>query len=157
MHANCCFFFQAEDGIRDYKVTGVQTCALPISIDGSMNNGFGRRIASSPNSDQIEEVRIETANFDASQGHGTGLSISMMTRGGTNTLRGSANYTYWHNRLNSPNLQQKVAWKQDPRVEKAWRAGREHIGAFTLGGPLVIPKIIDGRGKAFFFEIGRAH
>src|SRR2546426_4885104 len=26
------FFFQAEDGIRDYKVTGVQTCALPIWI-----------------------------------------------------------------------------------------------------------------------------
>src|SRR3989454_6605877 len=28
---NISFFFQAEDGIRDYKVTGVQTCALPIS------------------------------------------------------------------------------------------------------------------------------
>src|SRR5205807_6193734 len=28
------FFFQAEDGIRDYKVTGVQTCALPISRPG---------------------------------------------------------------------------------------------------------------------------
>src|SRR5699024_11980285 len=27
------FFFQAEDGIRDRNVTGVQTCALPISID----------------------------------------------------------------------------------------------------------------------------
>src|SRR5688500_5024567 len=26
------FFFQAEDGIRDYKVTGVQTCALPILL-----------------------------------------------------------------------------------------------------------------------------
>src|SRR2546430_6223167 len=26
-----CFFFQAEDGIRDLTVTGVQTCALPIS------------------------------------------------------------------------------------------------------------------------------
>jgi len=26
----CCFFFQAEDGIRDLIVTGVQTCALPI-------------------------------------------------------------------------------------------------------------------------------
>src|SRR5256885_10622353 len=26
------FFFQAEDGIRDYKVTGVQTCALPIFL-----------------------------------------------------------------------------------------------------------------------------
>src|SRR5690606_40209751 len=27
------FFFQAEDGIRDFHVTGVQTCALPISLD----------------------------------------------------------------------------------------------------------------------------
>src|SRR5690606_40744498 len=26
-----CFFFEAEDGIRDFHVTGVQTCALPIS------------------------------------------------------------------------------------------------------------------------------
>src|SRR2546426_12492371 len=30
MEYHLCFFFQAEDGIRDYKVTGVQTCALPI-------------------------------------------------------------------------------------------------------------------------------
>src|SRR2546426_4733478 len=29
-HLVLFFFFQAEDGIRDYKVTGVQTCALPI-------------------------------------------------------------------------------------------------------------------------------
>src|SRR5207249_8582914 len=29
------FFFQAEDGIRDRNVTGVQTCALPISVDVS--------------------------------------------------------------------------------------------------------------------------
>src|SRR5205085_7908638 len=30
-----CFFFQAEDGIRDLTVTGVQTCALPILLDAS--------------------------------------------------------------------------------------------------------------------------
>src|SRR5256885_11755108 len=32
------FFFQAEDGIRDYKVTGVQTCALPI-FEGEFGYG----------------------------------------------------------------------------------------------------------------------
>src|SRR5256885_2563567 len=32
MPSRFVFFFQAEDGIRDYKVTGVQTCALPISL-----------------------------------------------------------------------------------------------------------------------------
>src|SRR5256885_9091891 len=34
---SCFFFFQAEDGIRDYKVTGVQTCALPISRTALMH------------------------------------------------------------------------------------------------------------------------
>src|SRR5256885_7825361 len=34
------FFFQAEDGIRDYKVTGVQTCALPISRVVRRRNAF---------------------------------------------------------------------------------------------------------------------
>src|SRR2546430_4297112 len=33
----CFFFFQAEDGIRDLTVTGVQTCALPISQNASGN------------------------------------------------------------------------------------------------------------------------
>src|SRR5256885_3430469 len=42
------FFFQAEDGIRDYKVTGVQTCALPIcmnpnTLDHSAPSLFKRR------------------------------------------------------------------------------------------------------------------
>src|SRR5256885_11388729 len=34
------FFFQAEDGIRDYKVTGVQTCALPISAVDMVDEGL---------------------------------------------------------------------------------------------------------------------
>src|SRR3989454_3668415 len=36
------FFFQAEDGIRDYKVTGVQTCALPISRNDAERLVFGQ-------------------------------------------------------------------------------------------------------------------
>src|SRR5699024_11468583 len=35
------FFFQAEDGIRDRNVTGVQTCALPISEDSTSGAGGG--------------------------------------------------------------------------------------------------------------------
>src|SRR2546430_3102116 len=35
------FFFQAEDGIRDLTVTGVQTCALPICCDGGGADCFG--------------------------------------------------------------------------------------------------------------------
>src|SRR5687768_18252045 len=38
-----CFFFQAEDGIRDVAVTGVQTCALPISDTGAPHIDERRR------------------------------------------------------------------------------------------------------------------
>src|SRR3989454_7627101 len=41
------FFFQAEDGIRDYKVTGVQTCALPISISKSLGRDISARATAS--------------------------------------------------------------------------------------------------------------
>src|SRR5256885_16330449 len=49
------FFFQAEDGIRDYKVTGVQTCALPISSPTTRAT-----IAKSP-SNLAQQIRGERA------------------------------------------------------------------------------------------------
>src|SRR2546430_9043984 len=39
------FFFQAEDGIRDLTVTGVQTCALPICEDGIFGDHLRRMLA----------------------------------------------------------------------------------------------------------------
>src|SRR2546429_1628763 len=55
---DCCFF-QAEDGIRDVAVTGVQTCALPIS-------GWGRRAPAKP----ANEVTTDPAEAKAA-GEGT--------------------------------------------------------------------------------------
>src|SRR5690606_40520715 len=40
--AGLCFFFQAEDGIRDFHVTGVQTCALPIYARGPLALALAR-------------------------------------------------------------------------------------------------------------------
>src|SRR5688572_31201012 len=44
------FFFQAEDGIRDLTVTGVQTCALPISGSNCADLGFGWSLWQPPES-----------------------------------------------------------------------------------------------------------
>src|SRR5205823_7803664 len=43
----CNFFFQAEDGIRDKLVTGVQTCALPIWLSSADNDCHSRRARTS--------------------------------------------------------------------------------------------------------------
>src|SRR5256885_3180401 len=57
------FFFQAEDGIRDYKVTGVQTCALPIlreGADGTVVGDVGvNNQAMVLDHDTIAEARID--------------------------------------------------------------------------------------------------
>src|SRR5438046_5084644 len=57
------FFFQAEDGIRDWSVTGVQTCALPI-LKNPLDAGF-----------HVEHEFLESAKLDLSgtgQGDGAG-------------------------------------------------------------------------------------
>src|SRR5690606_14006706 len=41
LNLQAAFFFQAEDGIRDFHVTGVQTCALPISINPAFSRMTG--------------------------------------------------------------------------------------------------------------------
>src|SRR5882762_8259881 len=58
------FFFQAEDGIRDSSVTGVQTCALPICkaghAGGRRDPRRRRRLADAPGPTMIEDVAIRT-------------------------------------------------------------------------------------------------
>src|SRR5256885_6207821 len=75
------FFFQAEDGIRDYKVTGVQTCALPIS---AMRRGSWitpvacKRSCAAKRDGSAAPIHgakarlkaIERENFPASRAHG---------------------------------------------------------------------------------------
>jgi hypothetical protein len=119
------------------------------TLDGANNNGSNRRIAASPNSDMIQEMRVESANFDASVGHGLGLQISMMTRAGTNTQRGTVNYQYWSNKLNSLTEQQKSTF--DDRAKSEFEKGRSHNLSLTAGGPVRIPGLVDGRGKLFYF------
>src|SRR5256885_5075398 len=61
------FFFQAEDGIRDYKVTGVQTCALPIFFTSDFLMVFSLPVASTntivwPTSERIRP-EITSSSF----------------------------------------------------------------------------------------------
>src|SRR5690606_40172668 len=53
------FFFQAEDGIRDFHVTGVQTCALPICSTFSTQDGAFRIVVYQNISEAIDETETK--------------------------------------------------------------------------------------------------
>src|SRR5256885_3053039 len=68
------FFFQAEDGIRDYKVTGVQTCALPIWLD----QGLGQ-----PESLVVLALGAQAAQpvYGQARGHGDQPGLGLLYAG----------------------------------------------------------------------------
>ena len=120
------------------------------SIDGATNSGTGRRLAASPNADMIEEMRVESSNFDASVGHGLGLQISMLTKAGTSQYRGTGYYQFWTNRFNALNPNQRATFSD--AAKDLYDSGRSHNAAWTLGGPVHIPRLVDGNRMFFFLN-----
>src|SRR5207237_4039195 len=55
------FFFQAEDGIRDSSVTGVQTCALPISRVPAFPPAYGRSLPETRDSPRCARLSVGPA------------------------------------------------------------------------------------------------
>lgn len=136
------------------------------SLDGVPNAGPSRRVAYLPYTDTINEIKIETAGFDASKGHSSGANISMLTKSGTNQFRGSATWQYWNQDWNATQSTTNAAYYG--RIEAAERRGDtaeatrlrgerkvppgdHHNWAGVLGGPLQLPKLFDGANRLFFF------
>jgi hypothetical protein len=154
----------ANSASSDYGAPG-QVGTNSWTIDGAPNEGLDRRIAAIPNTETIQEMKVEAANFDASHGHSTGVSVSMMTKSGTNSLRGMANWFHrqqrWravdyfarefrHQQINALAAQGRTAEAEALRKLPILPPGRNNGYAATLGGPVVLPRLYDGRNRTFF-------
>ncbi|HYW48621.1 MAG TPA: carboxypeptidase-like regulatory domain-containing protein [Bryobacteraceae bacterium] len=135
------------------------------SIDGAPNLGSAG-IAFTPFTDQIAEYKIDTTSFDASVGHSIGLNIAFSTKSGTNSLHGSGTEQYWNTRWNAASFFVKQAYFKG--IDAANAAGNTALAnqlaslpmqpgghandyGFTLGGPVYIPKLLNGKNKLFWF------
>src|SRR5258708_20998632 len=83
---SCVFFFQAEDGIRDDLVTGVQTCALPISLfrlRAAQLLDFDQRVDGAA---RLSGLLIGTEIADAIDRHGPPRSLRLIGAGSLGRL-----------------------------------------------------------------------
>src|SRR5438067_7882206 len=136
------------------------------SIDGVPNIGNGYSAAYLPYSTTIQEYKVETQNFDASVGHTSGASIAVMTKSGTNAVHGDLTWQFWNQRWNGTRFFVKQAYfrsiaqaeaqgnhasAEQLRNSPEQPSGHSNDYAVSVGGPIRIPHLIDGRNKLFFF------
>jgi hypothetical protein len=113
-------------------------------VDGILDiETFGNSYAVQPSIETIQDLKLQSHNDSAEFGGSTGGTINVATKSGTNTLHGSA---WEYNK--SPSLQ-AVYYFTPPNTPVAPFKQNQFGG--TLGGPVVIPKLYNGRDKTFFF------
>ena len=165
---------------RNSTVNGLPTSAIDITLDGiniqdnfnKSTDGFFTRVA--PSLDSVQEVTVSTATPEASGGAQGAVSIKFVTRSGTNEFHGGLyeyhrnpwlNSAYWFNNrdvapINKATGKTCVSTVSTPATQELYNpdnchATRDRVlfnqygGRF--GGPVTIPKLFDGRNKAFFF------
>ncbi|MEO7271188.1 MAG: carboxypeptidase regulatory-like domain-containing protein, partial [Vicinamibacterales bacterium] len=115
-----------------------------FTLDGSPNMANGRRVAFVPPAGAVQEFKVETATFDAQQGHTAGATVNVTLKSGTNRFKGDAYYHYRDEGLSANDFfLERAALPKSPVDYKRY--------GFTIGGPAWLSKIYDGRDKTFFF------
>ncbi len=105
----------------------------------------GGAMGSSPSGDTVEELRVQTTMFDAAYGLTNGGVVSYATRSGTNELHGSFE-GFIRNEIFNAN-----SWTNNKRGVVRPPDNRQFYSS-TLGGPVVLPKLYNGRDRTFFFS-----
>jgi hypothetical protein len=130
-------------------ISGGRNASSEITIDGTSvilpeNNVSVNTLAYTPIVDSVEEFSVITNSLAAEYGRTGGGVINVATRSGTNNYHGSG-YDYFRNSKLDSNT-----WSNNRNGVKLASFQRNQFGG-TLGGPISIPKVYDGKNRTFFF------
>ncbi len=131
--------------IADWGINGGGNRSNEFLIDGVPNNAQagGNNIAYVPPVDSVQEFKIQTNSYDAQYGKTAGGVVNVVLKSGTNKLHGSI---YEFARRN--------AWDANSFQNNARGAPKDgHFQdqyGIVLDGPVILPKLYNGKGKTFF-------
>ncbi|MGA2599238.1 MAG: carboxypeptidase regulatory-like domain-containing protein [Bryobacteraceae bacterium] len=136
-------------GVTPVSVNGGRANTTNYILDGAQNNDhYSNAPNPMPDPDALQEFSVQTNTFTAEFGRNVGGIVNAVTKSGTNSLHGSA-FEYLRNTdLNAAN------YFAPPSADGIGKQGdglkRNQFGA-TIGGPVLFPKLYNGKDKTFFF------
>jgi hypothetical protein len=137
------------------RVNGMPSSSQAIRIEGQdATNGVWRQLnqGSQPSIDAIGEVAIQTSNFDAEYGQAGGGYFNYTMKSGTNGFHGSVFDYFVNEAFNAGTPFTDRATINPARAGQHLRnAQRRNDYGFSLGGPILLGKVYDGKNKSFFF------
>lgn len=126
------------------RINGGEIGSNDITLDGiSIQGAAWRETAVLPNPDALSEVRVTTNNFTADIGLAQGV-VQETTKQGTNALHGDLNFMMRNEALNANSF-------SNNHLHVARPTYRLLQGGGSVGGPVIIPHIYNGKDKLFFF------
>ena len=132
----------------EFTIAGGRDNAITYLLNGGNNTSvtYGVPVVN-PNPDTVAEFRIIENNYSAEYGRSNGGVVSVVTKSGTNQVHGTA-FDYLRNTdFNANNFfNQSTPGSYQPRPILR----RNQFGG-TIGGPITIPKLVNGKDRFFFF------
>ena len=137
-------------GVVSVSVNGNRGNSTNYILDGGQNNDhYSNAPNPMPNPDALQEFSVQTNNFSAEFGRNSGGIVNAITKSGTNGLHGAAFWYVRNNALNAANFF-APAKPGSPNQKQDDGLKRNQAGV-TLGGPVFVPKLYNGKNKSFFF------
>lgn len=134
----------ANGAASGWSIGGTPSQTSEIMIDGAPNATWDNRVAYSPPQEAVQEVKVKAFDGDAGFGHTGGGTINKVMKTGTNQFHGSAYYFMQPSALAANNFFNNRAGIPVQETKFNQWGG-------TAGGPVRIPKVVDGRNKLFWF------
>jgi hypothetical protein len=133
-----------------FSANGERPAQNNYLLDGIDNNSNtidflnGTNFVVLPPVDAVQEFKVQTSDYSAQQGRAGGAILNATIKSGTNQLHGDV----WEF-LRNDKLDAADFFEDSAQIKKG--EFRQNQFGFTIGGPVVIPNVYNGRNKLFFF------
>lgn len=128
-----------------YSINGQRANSNEFLLDGAPNSAASQnQPVINANPDMVQEFKVETNGYSAEFGRAAGGVFNVVTRSGSNDIHFTLYEFFRNDKLNANDFFANATGKPKPPFKFNQFGG-------TLGGPVFLPKIYDGRNRTFFF------